>query len=67
MLSKQEITNIRALLLSDRITYKGNELGALHQVLAALQREEIAARVQPSGQATMQSPAASAGNTPPQE
>jgi len=48
MLSQVEIAGIRALLLSDRITYKGNEIAQLSQLLAALQREENAARIQPT-------------------
>lgn len=48
MLSQSEIAGIRALLLSDRITYKGNEVSVLTQLLGALQREENAARIQPA-------------------
>jgi hypothetical protein len=47
MLNQSEIAGIRALLLSDRITYKGSEIGTLSQILAALQREENAGRIQP--------------------
>lgn len=47
MLSKAEITGIRALLTSDRINYKGSEIGVVASLLTALAREENAARIQP--------------------
>jgi hypothetical protein len=55
MLSLTEINEIRALIMSDRCTFKGNEIAAVTGVLSALAREEAAAkqalRVTPRGAA----------------